>query len=302
MIQTWLYHADLAGVVAGWFTGTPVVWNIRCAELDPRDHPGSLPVVLKALAWLSRSPVAVVSNSTAGRRAHEALGYHPRHWEIIPNGFDLEKFRPRADARLALRKELGLAPDAWLVGLFARFHPMKDHDTFLRAAAIVARTRPDARFVAAGRGVPGHAVLLERVRDLGIESQVSFLPEREDAPAFLAALDVGVSSSYSEAFPNVIAEAMACGTPCVATDVGDSAQIVGDAGVLVPPRNPDALAAGILRLLALDPAARDRLSREARERIRSKFSLPFVAAQYERLYSGIGSGRPAPWDSASCAE
>jgi glycosyltransferase involved in cell wall biosynthesis len=296
VVQTWLYHADLAGLVAGALAHRPkIVWNIRCADLDPADHPRSLPLLLRTLAFLSRYPAAIICNSTAGRHAHENLGYKPRRWETIPNGFDTGVFRPCADARVDLRRELGLDAGAPVVGLLARFHPMKDHATFLRAATIVAQSRADVHFVAAGRGVAGNPVLDEMVADLMLSDRVHLLPERNDAPRFLAALDVAVSSSFGEAFPNVVGEAMACGTPCVVTNVGDSAQIVGDAGVMVPPRDAGALAAGVLSLLALDPASRDNLRVAARERIKSRFSLAGAAARYEQFYLDI-AGQP-PIDS-----
>ena len=293
LIQTWLYHADLAGIVAGTLARTPnVVWNIRCAELDPRDHPSSLPTLLRVLAFASRWPAAIICNSTAGRRAHEKLGYAPRRWEIILNGFDTEAFRPCPTARSGLRRELAVPDDATLVGLLARFHPMKDHATFLNAAKIVSAAKPDVHFVAAGRGVEAAPLLNSLVAELDLRGRVHLLPERNDAARFLAALDVAVSSSYGEAFPNVVGEAMACGTPCVVTNVGDSAQIVGDAGAMVPPRDAAALAAGVLGMLTLDPTSRDTLRLAARERIKSRFSLAGVAARYEQLYLDIAGRRP----------
>ena len=293
VVQTWLYHADLAGIMAGALAHRPkIVWNIRCADLDPADHPWSLPLLLRTLAFVSRYPAGIICNSTAGRRAHEKLGYTPRRWEIIPNGFDTELFRPCLDARTDLRRELGLDPGTLVVGVLARFHPMKDHATFLRAAAIVVQSRADVHFVAAGRGVARNPSLDAMVSDLMLGDRVHLLPERNDAPRFLAALDVAASSSSGEAFPNVVGEAMACGTLCVVTNVGDSAQVVGDAGVMVPPRDAAALAAGVLSLLALDPTSRDNLRVAARERIKSRFSLAGVAARYEQLYLDIAGQRP----------
>lgn len=307
VLQTWLYHADLAGVLAGPLArgtkGTKIVWNIRCADLDPADHPRSLPLMLRTLAFLSRYPAAVIYNSTAGRRAHEALGYTPRRSEIIPNGFDTDLFRPSQDARVELRRELGLDAGAPLVGLLARFHAMKDHATFLQAAAIVAQARADVHFVAAGRGVAGNAALETMVADRRLGDRVHLLPERNDAPRFLAALDVAVSSSYGEAFPNVVGEAMACGTLCVVTNVGDSAEIVGDAGVMVPPRDAAALAAGVVKLLTLGPVWRDALRLAARERIKSRFSLASAASRYEQLYLDLAGQQPAvSTGSSPCAE
>lgn len=302
VLQTWLYHADLAGIVAGTIARVPdIVWNIRCAELDPRDHPRSLPALLRTLAVASRRPSAIICNSTAGRRAHEALGYHPRRWCIIPNGFDTEAFQPRDAARVELRREL-VVPDAIkIVGLLARFHPMKDHATFLSAAKIVSAVKPSVHFAVAGRGVPAAPAISQLMDDLDLHGRVHLLPERSDAPRFLAALDVAVSSSYGEALPNVVGEAMACGTPCVVTDVGDSGQLVGDAGVMVPPRDPAKLAAGILRILDLDSTAHAALGRAARERIVSTFSLDAAAAKYESLYFDLARRQMKPLDQTVCA-
>jgi glycosyltransferase involved in cell wall biosynthesis len=302
VLQTWLYHADLAGLVAGTLARVPnIVWNIRCAELDPRDHPRSLPALLRVLAAASHRPSAIVCNSTAGRRAHEALGYHPRLWCVIPNGFDTEAFRPSLTARVELRRELAVPDTITLVGLLARFHPMKDHATFLRCAKIVTAAKPDVHFVAAGAGVDAAPALNNLVDALGLRGRVHLLQARRDAPRFLAALDVAVSSSYGEAFPNVVGEAMACGTPCVVTDVGDSAQIVGDAGIVVPPRDPVAIATGVLRILDMGEAARDQLGRAARERIVSEFSLGRAAARYEKLYLEL-AGQPMKSSASVCAE
>lgn len=290
ILQTWLYHADFAGVIAGRLAGVGrVVWNIRCAELDPADHPRSLRFLLKILAALSGSPAAIVCNSVAGRREHERLGYHPRRWQIISNGFDTEIFHPDPVARATIRDELGLTDGVPLVGLLARLHPMKDHPTFLRAAALIAQTRSDVQFVAAGRGVDKSADLASLAQALSIQGRVSLLPERNDSPQFLAALDVAVSASYGEAFPNVIGEAMSCGTPCVVTDVGDSRRLVGETGCVVRPRDPAALAAGVVQMLAMDKASRDELGQKARRRIQTDFALGPTVEQYQKMYSEIAA-------------
>src|SRR5205085_9990357 len=167
--------------------------------------------------------------------------------------------------------------------LLARFHPMKDHITFLEAARIVTRTRPDVHFVAAGRGVPDAPAITQWMEESNVATNVHLLREQPEGSQFLGALDVAVSSSYSEAFPNVVAEAMACGIPCVATDVGESAHIVGPTGAIVPPRDPVALAAAINRILDLGLDARQALGAAARERIVSEFSIDRAAVRYDDL-------------------
>jgi len=303
VLQTWLYHADLAGLIAATIARVPhVVWNVRSADLDPRDHPRSLPALLRTLAFVSRWPDAVICNSEAGRRAHERIGYTPRRWEIIPNGFDTNAFRPSGAGPSWLKRELGISDDAMLVGLLARFHPMKDHRTFLHAAKIVTAAKPNVHFVAAGSGVDSAPAINRLLDDLELCGHVHLLPEQADASRFLATLDVAASSSYGEAFPNVVAEAMACGTPCVVTDVGDSAHIVGDTGVIVPARDPAALAAGITRILDLAAAARESLGSAARARIIAEFSIGRAAARYDRLYANVVGAQMTTSDASKCAE
>jgi glycosyltransferase involved in cell wall biosynthesis len=301
IVQTWLYHADLAGLAAGAIARVPhIVWNIRCAELDPKDHPRSLSMMLRVLAFASRWPSAIVCNSNAGRRAHEALGYAAGRWFIAPNGFDTRVFQPDPMARVELRRRLSVPDDTRVVGLLARLHPMKDHATFLRAADIVTSARPDVRFVAAGRGVPESGALVALASALNIKDRVHLWPEELNAARLLAGFDIAVSSSYSEAFPNVVGEAMACGVPAVVTDVGDSAALVGHTGRVVPPRDPDALARAILDVLDLDRAAYDRLAGAARDRISGEFSMARVAARYESLYTELAAGASVAADQPAC--
>jgi glycosyltransferase involved in cell wall biosynthesis len=302
VLQTWLYHADLAGIIAGRVSRVrTILWNIRCGELDPRDHAPSLTPLLRALAFASRWPAAVICNSEAGRLAHERLGYTPRRWDILPNGFDTEEFRPSGQARADLRRHLGIDERTNVIGMLARYHPMKDHETFLRSAALVARSAHEVHFVAAGRGVDAAPAVHEMVCQLDLVGRVTLWPESGDPSGFLSGLDVAVSSSYSEAFPNVVGEAMACETPCVATDVGESAAIVGEAGAIVPPADPPALAEAICRLLELDRTARASLGRAARRRIETEFSLEQAASRYVQLYRQLASRATRAPDVPICA-
>jgi glycosyltransferase involved in cell wall biosynthesis len=166
---------------------------------------------------------------------------------------------------------------------------MKDHANFLRAAALFAVDYPHTHFVLVGDGAEaGNAELAEQIEKLQLQSCVHLLGRRTDIAAIDSALDIASSSSsWGEAFPNVIGEAMACGVPCVATDVGDVPQIIGDTGVVVPTRDPHALAAGWGRLAALDAPARRALGLRARQRIIERYSLPAVSAQYADLYTSV---------------
>jgi glycosyltransferase involved in cell wall biosynthesis len=291
VLQTWMYHANLLGEVARW--ASPVrhtVWNIRGAGLDLSVISRMTSWTIRAGAVLSRSPSAVVVNSGDGQSGHAALGYRPRRWAVIPNGFDLERFSPDPSARRSLREELGLPGDAVLIGLVGRYDPQKDHPTFFRAAALLADRYPQVHFVLAGRDVvPGNPGLTGLIEGPAAGTSFHLLGERTDVPRITAALDIFSSSSaYGEGFPNVVGEAMACGVPGVVTDVGDSGAIIDDTGVVVPPRDAAALADGWARLLEAGADGRRRLGEAARQRVRDNYSLERVAGLYEALYSSLG--------------
>ena len=290
LLQTWMYHADLLGLVAA--AGIcPTVWNVRHSELVPESTRRLTRLSAWLCARLSRRARAIVVGSEAARRAHVALGYHPGRMVLIPNGFDTAVFRPDAAARARVRRELGIAADAPVVGMVARLHPDKGHPLFLEAAVRVAAADLDAVFVLCGGGVTAAGLPLPP----GLEGRVRLLGVRDDVPAVLAACDVAVSASRSEGFPNAVGEAMACAVPCVATDVGDSALLLGGVGVVVPPRDAPALAAAVVELLRMDPARRQVIGEAARARVAEHFSLAATAARYARLYASIvRAGSPEP--------
>lgn len=289
VLQTWLPHSDLVGLVTGRIAHIrSIVWNVRCADLDPRDHPRSLRWTMRVLALLSPVPSAVVVNSRPGQIACVRLGYRPKRWVLISNGFDLDSFAPAEEARRSVRAELEVPPDAVLVGLIARFHPMKDHRTFFQAGSILHASHPSVQFVLVGRGVDeANAEIADAVKRLGLSVVTHLLGERQDIPRLTAALDVATCCSYSEGFPNVIGEAMACGVPCVTTDIGDCAALVGDSGIVVPTRDPDALAQAWQHLVDLPVMQRIALGRAARVRVGERFDIGAITRRYEALYAEL---------------
>jgi glycosyltransferase involved in cell wall biosynthesis len=205
---------------------------------------------------------------------HEAIGYRADRRSVIPNGFDCERFQPDTGARASVRAELGLDEETPLIGLIARYHPMKDHANFLAAARLVLKQEPTAHFLLAGPCVEVSTKELSTlVSTLGLQGRIHLLGERSDIPRLTAALDIACSSSaWGEGFPNVIGEAMACGVPCVVTDVGDSAWIVGETGFVVSPKSPQELAESLQKAIGLEEE--NKLDREMiRQRIIDSFSL-----------------------------
>jgi glycosyltransferase involved in cell wall biosynthesis len=282
-----MYHANLVGGLAARLAGIrPLAWGIRQSVLDPRYHKRTTIWTARLCARLSRHlPDRIVCCSEAVRRAHAAFGYETGRMVVLPNGFDLDAYRPDPAVRLSVRQELGLPEGTLLIGLVARFNPQKDHHNFMQAAALLHARLPDVHFLLCGDGVSmQNAELAQWVEEADIGPNIHLLGCRQDVPRLSAALDIASSSSYGEGFPNVVGEAMACGVPCVVTDVGDSALIVGDTGRVVPPRNPQALAEAWHDLLIAGPNYRRLLGTAARRRIQECFSLPTITRRYEQLY------------------
>jgi len=241
---------------------------------------------------------AITLNSEAGRKVHETWGYSRARMAVIRNGVDLDLFRPSVAARRSVRAELGVSPDTPVVGLIARYHPMKEHSTFLQAAGMLHRQDRRVHFLLCGNEVtPENPSLTRIMLEHDLRNCVHLLGLRHDIPRLTAALDVATSSSSSgEGFPNAVAEAMASGVSCVVTDVGDSAHIVGDTGRVIPRKNVGALAAAWKDILNLERAERSELARRARQRTEDHFVMQRAVDNYEALYErlSVGAVEPAP--------
>ncbi len=289
IVQTWLYHADLAGFIATRLAfpmgdGPKIAWNIRCSYMALDEYRRMTGITLQLCAKLSSRPDAVITNSHEAKRFHKKLGYHPKRFDVIPNGFDTERFKPDSEARSSVREELSIEEDTPIIGHVGRFDAMKDHRTLIDAAAQVAAAQ-DGVFVMIGRNVTYDNIdLTTWMRESGLPPErVRLLGERTDIPRLMAAMDVHVSSSVGESFPNVVGEAMACGVPSAVTDVGDSARLVGETGITAPPSDPPALAEAILSLLDKP----ENRATAAREKIITHFSLESVVDKYEHLYESL---------------
>ncbi|MBI1303735.1 MAG: glycosyltransferase [Phycisphaera sp.] len=293
LVQSWMYHANAAAMLARpWLPRrTGVVWNIRQSLYDISRERYLTQAVIRSGRLLAPYADAIVNNSRVSRSQHARIGYLNQRSLVIPNGFEVERFKPDAAARASLRAELGVGGGRVLVGMAARVHPQKDHGGFLAAAADAAARDPRLEFLLAGRGTTTDDGIVAAARG-ALRGRLHLLGEREDMPRIVAALDVAVSSSgWGEGCPNSVGEAMSAGVPVVGTDVGDTADVIGACGRIVPPKDPSALAEGVLALASLAPHERAQLAEDARARIRAHFSIPFVAARYARLYREIAAER-----------
>ena len=294
LIQGWMYHGNLAATWAWalYRARVPLCWTIRQSLYDIRNEKALSKVVIYLNAWLSRLPKAIIFNSYCSLEQHARFGLDARKTIMIPNGFDLNRFTPDEFARSKIRQALGIDAQAPLVGMIARLHPMKDHTNFFKAAELILESIPKAHFLLAGTNVTREYLPLPNEL-ANAAHQFHLLGERKDTTDLMNAMDVlTVASRWGEAFPNVIGEALACGTPCVATDVGDSKRILGDCGKTVPAGNPELLASAVIATLneSGEKKAFDALLR--RQRVRDYFDILKITANYNSTYAALVKGLP----------
>ncbi|MBN3924811.1 glycosyltransferase [Nostoc sp. NMS4] len=269
-----------------FFASTQIVWGIRDSNMNLKHSDWLSRIIFRLESFLSRFADLIIANSHAGKSYYQTYGFPADKIVVIPNGIDTERFKPDTKGRTKVRLEWKISEDTILIGLVGRLHPMKDHPTFLKAAALLCKQRENMRFVCVGIGSNNYTQeLLKLSNELGISEKVIWAGARTDMPEVHNALDIAVSASaYGEGFSNVIGEAMACGIPCVVTNVGDSTFLVGDAGLVVPPKDSEALLGAWLKILHLGG---QKLSIMSRARIQEQFSTQSLCEKTESFLQNI---------------
>lgn len=300
VVQAWMYRSNLVAGILGRMAGKPVVWNIRCSSLEP------LRLGSKVLAYVGGFVTRwacdfVINCSARSEELHRKWGYGAVAGAVIPNGYDPALLYPDEQARAAMREQLGISSDQFVIGTVSRWHPMKGFPLLLRALNLVADRGVPTRLLLVGRDLdPANEELATLIDESHCKGQVALMGERPDIPDIARAFDVHVLASIgAEGFPNVIAETMLAGTPNVATDVGDAAVIVGDTGWVVSPRDAEQLAGAIEQAHHEWESIPEnwRIRRiEARQRIAERFSLERMAQAYEAVWRRVARSKRSQSD------
>lgn len=286
-VQGWMYHANVLALVVAKLAGVKhVLWNIRCSLMDLSKYKFTTTLVFNLGAILAKFTKVVISNSRVSIQQHQENGY-VANWHYIPNGFDLKQFQPNADVYRSFRATHNLPSNALIIGMVARFDPMKDHATFLRAAGLISADHPNVYFVCAGRNINWmNSELTQIIKQTNIADKILLLDQVREVHELYPAFDYLTQTSiFGEGFPNVVAEAMACGVECFVTDVGDSTEVIGETGYKIAMQDPQALAAAWQKVLKINPIERQVRAKEIRNTIENKFTMKNIVRQYSDLYT-----------------
>lgn len=289
LIQGWMYHGNLLSELARFlgYANSPVVWTVRQCLYDIKDEKKLTQLVILITRLLSKRVSSIIFNSSLSKMQHEGIGFSSLNSVVIPNGFDTKKYGNDVSIGLSVRSQLSITDNEFVVGHVGRYHPMKDHACFVNAAVIALAADPELKFMLVGTDVSYENEQLLKLIPKLLRERFLFLGERSDVHKLYCAMDAFCLSSSSEAFPNVLGEAMASELPCITTNVGDASFLLDETGVIVPPKNSETLANAMLEVRSLSCEQRKALGAAARKRIEDKFGLGGVINQYATLYNSI---------------
>lgn len=290
VVQTWMYHADLLGGIAARVAGVKkIFWGIRHSSLDKDKAKRTTIYIARTCAVLSRwLPTKIICCANKSLAVHADLGYDPNKLMVIPNGYDLSKLTDDPKGGRRVRDELGVGPAEFLIGKVGRYDPFKDHGNLLNALVLVKEAGVIFRCLLVGKGLDtGNQSLIALINSLDLSNEIVLAGQRNDIPAVMNALNLHVLASSSEGFPNVLAEAMACGTSCVTTRVGDALDIIGDWDLTCPPCSPDSLAELIKKMYWRSRNQPENWARQKLNgalRIQDRFSIRSMVTAYENCW------------------
>ena len=284
IVQTWMYHADFLGGMVAKIAGVPkIFWGIRHANVSKGTIKKSTYFIMKVCAILSYFiPKKIISCSREAINSHIIQGYVENKFQLIQNGYDLNKFRPQSDKKIKFNYEKPI------IAMVARYDVQKDHQNLLKALSLLKKRNFNFHTVLVGTGMTeDNLELKELISQNNLNEEITLYGRCDDIPALMNSIDLHVLSSLGEAFPNVLAEAMACGTPCVSTNVGDSNEIVGEFGWIVPPQSPlelaDAIALALIEYNNYPELWRKRKFNSA-QHIKKNFELKSMVHNFHKVW------------------
>ena len=291
IIQSWMYHSNLFTVILKLIWHKNIIWGIHSGGLFTEIGKKSTILVRVLGALFSKVPTKIIYCAESAAVEHLKDGYDKTKTKIITNGYDLTKYdKQSSELANQIRRRFGINEDTLVIGSVGRFHPVKDHKNLLDALKVVKNSGKKFKLIMIGSNLDyKNQVLMKWIKDNGLVNDIHLLGVREDLEILYPVMDVCVLSSRSEAFPNVVCEAMASGVPCVVTDVGDAARIVGETGYVVPKQNPKILAEMIIKMIEIGKEERIQLGIRARKRMEENYSLPKMIMKYENLYLEIAN-------------
>lgn len=290
IVQTWMYHADLLGGIAAKLEGIPVVWGLFTGNLEWKHYKIRTLLIIKLCAVVSHFvPEFVLSCSHRGVEEHGRIGYSKKRMKYVTTGFDTVRFNQDKFQGTNYRLSLGIDADLLLIGIVARFDPQKDYESLFRAISIFRlKTRKFVVLVAGGYGVGDKDNPFSKlIGKHQLEEYVVALGYVSDIVGFYNSLDLMVLSTHGEGLPRVIGEAMATGVPCIATDVGDIAKIVGKTGIVVPRSNPEKFSDAIRIMSSWTGAEKLQKGEQARQRIIDEYSIDRMVVEYTEIYEQL---------------
>ncbi len=293
IVQTWMIHADMIGGIVARLAGVKnIFWSVHYTNLVKGKSKRSTIFLTKINAFLSYFiPKKIIYCAEKSREVQESLGFKKTKGVVVQNGYDIESFIINTSLGLKFRNELDIHPEAFIIGHVGSYHPLKDQANLIEALTLLDQRGFNFYAVFAGVNLDNNNTsLVSLIKNKGLSNRVHLLGRRNDIPSIMNGIDLFILSSESEAFPNVLNEAMACGTPCVSTDVGDASLILGDTGWIVPSKDSESLYSSVIKAVQEKESNHRSWSQRSvacRQRIVQKFSLEKMVRKYKEVWINV---------------